>query len=894
MFGFRVFYCNRGGEKTIDSSGDAKNLILSLQEMRLKEQNLKMQGLTEAEVQQRLKRRGYNELPSSKARGFWKMVWDIVKEPMFLLLIFGALLYLLLGDFQEALVLSASVIIVIGIEFVQQRKTERALDALKNLSSPRALVIREGNRIRIPGREVVVDDLVVLAEGDRVPADALILENSQLNVDESMLTGESVPVRKRTWDGREKPGQAGGDDQPWAYSGTLIVGGTGIARVFATGQDTELGRIGKSLEGVREEDTKLSRDTGRLVRVFAIFALVICAVVIGVYYFTRGNLIESLLMGITLAMSILPEEFPVILTVFMALGAWRMSKKNVLTRRMQAIENLGSATVLCTDKTGTLTRNKMTLQKVWDEQAETDLHPKPDEPLPQSSREILYCSVLASMAEPFDPMEKAIHEALQDADPDAYSATKDLELVQEYPLSDNLRAMTNVWEGGGKTIAAVKGSPEAVIGLCKLEPARSETLMSRVQTFAEQGLRLLGVAVADDVPAELPGDQSSFNFRWLGLITLADPIREAVPAAVKECNRAGIRVIMITGDYVGTARAIGKDIGLAGFDDVITGEELNAMDDAELRERVRTVSIFARVVPEQKLSIVKALKANNEIVAMTGDGVNDAPALKSANIGISMGQRGTDVAREASAIVLTDDNFSSIVSGIRLGRRIYDNLRKSFVYVFSLHVPIAGMSLIPAMLVDYPLIWFPVHIAFLELIIDPACSVVFEMEPEEPNIMDREPRDPQQSLFGKNMIGIGFLQGLGVLAALALIYFWGIGRGMAENHLRTLIFTTMVFSNIMLISTNRSWKKNLVKILRTPNKAMTFLLLGVLTLVILVTQIPVVTNLFHLDRLSIIELVICLVIGNISVLWFEIYKLLRKPDMVRNNKSKAFGQSAPV
>lgn len=853
-----------------------------------------MKGLSGNEAQKQLELHGYNELPSSRSRGFWKLIWDVVKEPMFLLLIACALLYLILGDFQEALVLSVSVIIVISIELIQERKTERALEALKNLSSPRALVIRDGERVRIPGREVVLDDLIVLAEGDRVPADAFILENSQLIVDESLLTGESVPVRKRIWKGEQQPKQAGGDDLPCVYSGTLIVGGAGIARVFATGQNTELGKIGKSLESVKDEDTKLSRDTGKLVKVFAIFALFICTAVIAVYYISRGNLIESFLTGITLAMSLLPEEFPVILTVFMALGAWRMSKKHVLTRRMQAIENLGSATVLCTDKTGTLTHNKMILQKVWGQEAETELHPIPVDPLPESSREILYHSVLASMPEPFDPMEKAIHEALAEADAEKYSALKKQELVKEYPLSDALRAMTNVWKDSGKSdhVAAVKGSPEAVMGLCGMDKARSDALMDRVQEFSEQGLRLLGVAAAEADPARLPEDQTGFDFRWLGLIALADPIRETVPDAVKECYRAGIRVIMITGDYVGTAKAIGRDVGLNDLDNVITGEELNAIEDQELRERARTVSIFARVVPEQKLRIVKALKANGEVVAMTGDGVNDAPALKSADIGISMGQRGTDVAREASDIVLTDDDFSSIVSGISLGRRIYDNLRKSFVYVFSMHVPIAGMSLIPAMLADYPLIWFPVHIAFLELIIDPACSVVFEMEPEEPDIMDREPRDPRQPLFGKNMVSIGFLQGIGVLAALVLIYFWGLGRGLAENHLRTLIFTTMVFSNIMLITTNRSWNKSLIRIFQTPNKAMTFLVVGVLALIILVTQVPAVTSIFHLHRISVLEVFLCLVIGNISVLWFEVYKLFRAPKQPSSTKSSAYGQAA--
>lgn len=835
-------------------------------------------GLSGREAQERLARDGYNELPSAAARGLWRLIWDVVSEPMFLLLVACALLYLILGELQEALVLMVSVVIVMAIELVQERKTERALDALKNLSSPRALVIREGARSRIPGREVVVDDLIVLAEGDRVPADAFVLENKLLNVDESLLTGESMPVRKRIWDGREKPAQPGGDELPAVYSGTLVVSGTGLARVFATGAGTELGKIGKSLESVREEPTKLSRDTGRLVRTFALYAVAICLAVIAVFYLTRKDLIASLLAGITLAMSILPEEFPVVLTVFMALGAWRMSKKNVLTRRSQAIENLGAATVLCTDKTGTLTYNRMSVQRVWTEAGEMDLPAKGAAQLPPAIRATLIHGVLASLAEPFDPMEKAIHAALEEADDAARTSLQDLQLAQEYPLTDELRAMTNVWrrEGSEVLTAAVKGSPEAVLGLCGLADTEREALMRRVAGLAEEGLRVLGVAGAEVAQSDLPAQQSGFAFRFLGFLCLADPIRETVPEAVRECYRAGIRVIMITGDYVGTARAIGAKIGLRGLDNVISGDELNAMGDEELCYRAQSVSIFARVVPEQKLRIVQALKANGEVVAMTGDGVNDAPALKAANIGISMGQRGTDVAREASAIVLTDDDFSSIVKAVRMGRRIFDNLRKSFVYVFSLHVPIAGMSLLPAMLAGRPLVFLPVHIAFLELIIDPSCSVVFEMEAEEKNVMDRPPRPPAEPLFGRKMLVVGALQGLAVLAALAAEYFVALSRGLEPDHVRSIVFTTIVFSNIMLIAVNRSWSKNIAQILRTPNRAMLFLVPGVTAVVALVVRVPVLNRVFHLHRLGWMELLICLLVGNLSVLWFEIYKAVQR------------------
>ncbi|MDY0112597.1 MAG: HAD-IC family P-type ATPase, partial [Candidatus Syntrophosphaera sp.] len=673
----------------------------------MEELNSKYRGLSQAEAEARLKKDGYNELPTSKPRTIFNIIWGVLSEPMFILLVSCAVLYLLLGNLEDALVLIVSVIIVMVIDIVQEGKTDKALEALKNLSSPRALVIRDGEQKRIPGREVVVGDLIILAEGDRVPADAFILKNEQLNVDESLLTGESVPVRKRVWDGKESAPQPGGEDLPCVYSGTLVVSGRCIAQVYATGAKTELGKIGKSLEGLQEEKTKLSRDTNKLVKNFALFGLVICALVIITFYFTRKDLIQAFLSGITLAMSVLPEEFPVILTVFLALGALRLSKKNVLARRAQSIENLGAITVLCTDKTGTLTYNKMSLQKIWGKESSHSISLKKIQRDQEKDIDLLFYSVLASMKNPFDPMERAIHKALKDFDSSIYEKYEKLQLIKEYPLTDSCRAMTNVWKDGNSDnlIAAIKGSPETVMDLCKLDHISREKEMQKMSQMAEEGLRVLGVGLSKVKSADLPEEQAGFDFQYLGLIGLADPIRENVPAAVKECYRAGIRIIMITGDYIGTAKAIGRQIGLKNVDNVITGSELDTMTDEELKERVQNVTIFARVVPAHKLRIVQALKANNEVVAMTGDGVNDAPALKAANIGIAMGQRGTDVAREAADLVLTDDDFSSIVSGIRMGRRIYDNLRKSFTYVFSLHVPISGMSLIPAMFADFPLIF---------------------------------------------------------------------------------------------------------------------------------------------------------------------------------------------
>ncbi len=847
------------------------------------------QGLNAREVLERRSEHGFNELPSSSKRGVFRMAWDVVREPMFLLLVACGLLYLILGDLQEALVLLASVFIVIGIELYQETKTEHALEALKDLSSPRALVIREGNQTRIPGREVVVDDLLVLGEGDRVPADAFVLEHSNLNVDESLLTGESVPVRKAVWDQSSAPAQPGGEDLPTVYSGTLVVSGNALARVYAIGEKSELGKIGRALQSVETEETRLSSETGRLVKTFAIYALLLCLAVMVLFYLTRGDLIQAFLSGLTLAMSVLPEEFPVVLAVFMALGAWRMSKKNVLTRKAPAIETLGSASVLCTDKTGTLTYNRMSVQKLWRAGQLREVDPN----LGAAEKELLLQSVLASLKDPFDPMEKAIHSALNENAATLYQDFSEWQFVKEYPLSDELRAMTNVWEksGTGELRVAAKGSPEAIIALCRLDPAVIDELMQSVAQMADEGLRVLGVASADARIDNLPDRQADFSFSLSGFIGLADPIRETVPAAIKECYRAGIRVIMITGDYVGTAKAIGRNIGLKNLDNVITGEELNAMDDAELARRAKDVSIFARVVPDQKLRIVQALKANDEIVAMTGDGVNDAPALKAANIGISMGQRGTDVAREASSLVLTDDDFDSIVSAVRMGRRIFDNIRKAFVYVLSLHIPIAGMALIPAMLKHYPLVFFPVHIAFLELIIDPACSVVFEMEAEEADIMEHPPRPVSEKLFSRKMLALAALQGISVLAVLLVIYFWGIRLGLAEAKLRALTFTTVVFSNIGLILTNRSWSKSIFGILKTPNRAMTWLVFGVFLLIGLVTQVPALIRIFHFSRLNWQELLFCFGAGLVSVFWFELVKLwgIGKAKKARRAAARAIG-----
>jgi P-type Ca2+ transporter type 2C len=831
-------------------------------------------ALSESEAAQRLKEEGPNELPSSKKRSLFSIAYEVAREPMFLLLVACGTLYLFLGDIEEAFMLLGFVFVVIGITLYQERKTERALEGLRDLSSPRALVIREGKQNRIAGREVVRGDILILNEGDRVPADAVILSSVNLSLDESLLTGESVPVRKVAANGDPDMGRPGGDDLPFVYSSTLVVQGQGIAQVKATGLRTEVGKIGKALQTVETEGTLLQRETGRLVRRLAVFGLSLCVLVVIVFGLTRGNWLNGLLAGITLAMATLPEELPVVLTIFLALGAWRISQKRVLTRRVPAIETLGSATVLCVDKTGTLTLNRMSLRKLFARGEFWDVGPSPGL-MPEAFHGLLEFSILASQIDPFDPMEKAIRELGEQHLAQTEHLHQNWALVHEYPLSKELLALSRVWKspGGSDYVIAAKGAPEAIADLCHFDETQRRDLTKHINSMAEEGLRVLGVAQARFKETSLPGLQHDFRFEFLGLIGLADPIRPTVSEAVRECYTAGIRIVMITGDYPGTAQNIARQIGLMSSDQVITGPELDKMDDSELQTRIKTVNIFARVVPEQKLRLVNAFKANGEVVAMTGDGVNDAPALKSAHIGIAMGGRGTDVARESSALVLLDDDFSSIVQAVKMGRRIFDNIRKAIAYIFAIHVPIAGMSLIPVLL-QWPLVLLPVHVVFLELIIDPACSVVFEAEPEEADVMSRPPRNPQESLFSRSTLAMSLLQGASVLLIVLGVFGISLYRGQGELEARALTFTTLIIANLGLILTNRSWSRTILSTLRSPNTALWWVLGGAAIFLGAVLYVPVLRDLFRLSTLHLMDLVICFCAGVVSIMWFEGLKMV--------------------
>jgi Ca2+-transporting ATPase len=808
------------------------------------------QGLTSAEAARRL-RGGYNELPSAKPRGLLSSAWEVVREPMFLLLIGASVIYLFLGDLREALVLFASVFVVMGITFHQERKTERAVEALRELASPRAQVLRDGKWQSVAAREVVVGDLVRVREGDRVPADAILLSADNLVADESLLTGESVPVRKRASSVPTSWARPGGDDLPFAYFGTLLTAGQGLARVAATGVQTEIGKIGKALQTVAPEPSSIQRETRRAVLIFAAAGMTLCVLVTVIYALTRGDWLNGLLAGITLAMANLPEEFPVVLAVFLALGAWRISQKGVLTRRAPAIETLGATTVLCVDKTGTLTQNRMAVRRVWTPGKEVDLQDSTAE-LPSSLLEFAF---LASEREPFDPMEKAYHQLFRERFPTAAAKLGTMELAHSYPLSPEQLSVAYVWrmDDGDTHLVAAKGAPEAIMRLCTLDVGKRAAIESQVAAMAANGLRVLAVAkgtlpLARD-NRSWPVSQRDFKLQFLGLTGLADPVRPAVPAALRECYQAGIRVVMITGDYAGTAQAIARQIGIAHPENVITGQQLDTMSDRQLRDCAASTNIFARVVPEQKLRLVQALKANREIVAMTGDGVNDAPALKAAHIGVAMGRRGSDVAREAASLVLLDDDFTSMVAAIRLGRRIFDNIQKAMLYIVAVHVPTAGMALLP-LLFGWPLVFYPVHIVFLEFIIDPACSIAFEAEAAERNVMHRPPRPASSRLFDGWMVAVAMVEGMAILVAAALLYATVLSGGVPEREARGMAFAAVVIGNIGLILANRSRHATLVETLRRPNPALWWIIGGALLGLGLALYVPAMCEIFRVAPLS--------------------------------------------
>jgi Ca2+-transporting ATPase len=823
-------------------------------------------GLTAVEARARLDTDGPNELPRAAGRSALRIAAEVLREPMLALLLAGGFAYLLLGDTLEALILLAFATFSIIVTVVQETRTEHVLEALRTLSAPRALVIRDGVHIRVAGRDMVRGDLLVLAPGDRIAADAVLIEANDLQTDESLLTGESLPVGKRVGKagGPDHVPRPGGDAQPFVYSGSLVTRGDGVARVVETGARSEIGRIGQSLATLETQAPRLRRETTRIVMWCAAGGGTVAVLVVLLYGLLRGGWIEAVLAGIAIGMAMLPEEFPVVLTVFLAMGAWRIGKVGVLTRRASAIETLGSATVLCTDKTGTLTENRMSVVELWLPSGAVSTMAND---VPGAFHDLLETAALASAVNPADPMEIALHDAQKSA-----GAVRriDRTLVHVYGLRPDLLAMSNVWDDETRVTITSKGAPEAIAAMCRLDSDARHRMLAAVDAMATRGIRVLAVATAQPPDRDWAASQDGYRYTLTGLVGLADPLRPGVTAAIARCQRAGIRVVMITGDYAATARSIAADAGIAEGD-VLTGADLAALDDTRLARRLKTVTVFARIMPEQKLRIVEAFKTDGAIVAMTGDGVNDAPALKAAHIGIAMGRRGTDVAREAAAIVLLEDDFGSIVESVGLGRRIYDNIRKAMAFIFAVHVPIAGLALLP-LLFGLPILFGPIHIALLEMVIDPVCALVFEAEREEDDIMERQPRDPDEPLFSSGMVAWSIFQGGVALVMLALLYFAGMSSGMPQADLRGLLFFALVAAILAMILVNRSFGASLRTALFRHNAALGWVLLAVPAVALLILVLPWARELLGFGSLAPGDLLPAVGVGIAVLLLLEILK----------------------
>nr|WP_255657277.1 cation-translocating P-type ATPase [Lysobacter lactosilyticus] len=756
------------------------------------------------EAMRRLARDGPNALPDSEQRSPLRIALHAMREPMLLLLVAAGAIYLALGEPRDAILLLLSILAVVALTILQEYRAEHALRALREQASPSARVLRDGAPVLIASREVVVGDVLLVEAGDRLPADASVIEAVDLLVDESLLTGESMPIRKSI--------RAGDDMRLWA--GTMVVRGSGRGEVTATGTRTEFGRIGVALRDVRAPPTPLQLQMRRLARLFALLSMFSCVLMAAALFAQGTDALDALLSGITLAIATIPEEFPVVVTVYLALGAWRMSRRAVLVRRPAAIEALGSVTVLCTDKTGTLTENRMRVDNVSDEQA--------DAALP-----LLAAAALAAPLHSLDPMDLALRAAAQ-TQCDAWTP------VREYPFTPARRSVGMAWRGDGQTFVVVKGAPEAVAAACRLPTHKVAVIEASVARMARRGLRVLGVAAARvETPPESP---EASPLRWGGLIAFVDPLRDGVPAAVAQARAAGIRVVMLTGDHAATAQTIAEQAGLECTARVSPGEVFADADPAAAPAALRDTDVFARVKPEHKLRLVTLLQQQGEVVAMTGDGVNDAPALAAAHVGVAMGKRGTDVARESASIVLVDDDFTSLVHAVAEGRRIYDNLHAAVRYIMAVHVPITCLALLPAFL-GVPPVLYPLHVVLLQLIIDPVCSIVFEAEPAHPDLMRRPPRPASQPILGPRDFATTALQGLAMFLPLLLTDFFARRAGLPDQQVPALDFTALVAGNVALMLTYRAGR-SLLHAALAPSRQFRIAVVAALAVLIVVTRVP--------------------------------------------------------
>ncbi len=822
-------------------------------------------GLSSKESSRKLIELGFNELISEKSRSLFTIIFELVKEPMFLLLLIAGFLYILLGDFHEGLVLIIFVAISISFTIYQEAKSEHAILALKQLSSPRTTVMRDGVKVRVPSREIVTGDIIFLNEGDRVTADCELIESQNLEIDESLLTGESLPVSKEIIN----------KELIKLFSGSLVIKGYAKAQVQTTGMNSEIGKIGNKINQIEIEKSTLSQQTTKLITQITIISLALSFLLIIIYGLIHGKWIEAILSGIALSMAMLPQEFVIMMTLFPALGAFRLSKKNVLARRLSSIETLGAISTLCVDKTGTLTANQMSVQELFasiGEKITITNELRATGILPESFHALLEFSILASKLNPFDPMENAFHQMGKEFLKQTEHLHSNWQLMKAYELTPELKAMSHVWKSNLNEdfIVAAKGSPEAIIDLCHLENTDKEKIKDQVDQMALIGLRILAIAEAKFKGTKWPLIEHDFNFKFHGLIGLADPLRPEITKSIIECHNAGIKILMITGDYPITAKSIAMKAGMT-IQNILTGDKIDSLNDHELEEALKNTNICARTTPFQKLRIVEALKNNGEITAMTGDGINDAPALKAAHVGIAMGERGTDVAREAASIILLDDNFTSIINAIQFGRRIFDNIQKSMTYIIAIHIPIAGMALLPVLL-KFPTFLFPTHIAFLELLIDPACSMAFENEPAEPNIMTKPPRNTKAPLMNKIVLTKAFIQG-GLTLTLIMISYWISLKFFIPKKARTFTFVILVISNLAAIFSNRSKNIKFLNLFLIKNKTLQFITILTLLFLFIVIYIPLIASIFRFSPLSLIQMLLGLVIGGSS---FFIYEFTKK------------------
>lgn len=833
------------------------------------EKNYNMKGLTNEEVKLAREKIGKNVLIEEKKENFLMKIFEVIKEPMFLLLMIAAIIYFILGEPKEGAIMLVFVFGVISIEVIQEWKTDKTLKALKDLSAPHIEVIRNSKRTLINSEELVPGDLMIIAEGIKIPADGKVVYSNDLCVDESSLTGEALGVWKCS-DCIYEDKQYFRKD--YCYAGTLVIQGSGVILVEKIGANTEYGKIGKNVSENVEEDTPLQKQTGKLVKVCAGIAGVLFALVSGITYLNlqdvvfEDRIIQSILSGVTLAMAMIPEEFPVVLTVFLSMGAWRLAKKNSLVRKLPSVETLGAISVLCVDKTGTITMNEMNLDEAWS--------------IDGNVKHLLEVMGMACETDPYDPMEKAMLKYCE-----KNNIAKEFlfngELITEYSFTHEKKMMGHVWKREEGTIVAAKGSPEKILSICNLNDRERNKIEDKIYNMSSKGLRVIAVAKMDiKDEEEIKNTLEECTLKFLGLVGLLDPPREGIKEDIEICNRAGIRVVMITGDSGITASSIARKVGISHSREIITGDELNKMSDDELREKVKHINIFSRVIPEHKMRIVKAFKENGQIVGMTGDGVNDAPALKYADIGIAMGKRGSEVSREAADLILLDDNFSTIVDTVKDGRRIYDNIRRAIGYIFTIHIPIAFASIIAPILGigSSMLLLLPVHVVLLELIIDPTCSVVLEREPAETDIMKRKPRNHNEGILTKDVLIKSIVQGIVMfLASFGTYYIYYKCNAGDINIARTMGLSIIIISNILLVYVNTSNTefayqsfKSLMK-----DKVMWFVNGATIIGLLLIMYTPI-SGFLKLAPLGIKDLLIVIAISIVSIMWYEIVKIFKK------------------